>query len=155
MTRALPCWIIGCPLSVSVQLSFHSLPSLLSLCQSIMSFRRCLLKLSLSHTRTTQTLLQRALPLSLSLFSLVLPSSFHRFWEQFTLLHPPPLLLIHPPKACRRATLLLSVSLHPPGFRKSPQRLEWFTGWPSCAASKGLLAQFLLYISATVISSDV
>ena len=40
MTCALPCWIMGCPLSLSIQLSFHALR------QVSMPFRRCLLKLS-------------------------------------------------------------------------------------------------------------
>lgn len=148
MTCALPCWITGCPLSVSIQLSFHSLR------QVSVPFRRILLKLSYHLPELPKLSFDMCcLSPSLSLSPILTPASFFISLLLGTVYSPlpPPLLLIHPCKACQRATLL-SVSLHPPGFQK-PQRHQWFTGWPSSATSKGWLAQFLLYISVIVIWS--
>lgn len=118
MTCALPCWITGRPLSVSIRLSFHSLLLfLLCLCQSSMPFRRCLLKLFLSLTRTTQTLLWHVLPLPPSCLLFFFFFWCHCFWEQFTL---PYLLLSYsfilakpvgePPSSLSLSILLVSKS---------------------------------------------
>lgn len=120
MTCALPCWIMGCPLSVSIQLSFHSLlcfcTSLSVLCALQALITKTLLTLFITY-RTTQTLFWHVLPLSLSSSSLLPPSSFHCFWEQFTL---PYLLLSYsfilakpvgePPSSLSLAFLLVSKS---------------------------------------------
>lgn len=83
MTCALPSWIIACPLSVSIQLSFHSLLFfVLSLCQN--SSWRCLLKKTLLITYQNYTKLSfwHVLPHSLPI-SLLPASSFRCFWKQF------------------------------------------------------------------------
>lgn len=131
MTCALPCWTIASPLSVSLQLSFHSLLLfVLSLCQK--SLWCSPLKFFLSLTRTVpSSLLTCPASLAQSRFCLRLHSAC--FWKQFS--SPP--LLIHPCKACWKATLP-SVSLHPHGFQKT-QRHQWLTYWLSSTKSKAWL----------------
>ena len=106
---------MGCPLSLSIQLSFHALR------QVSMPFRRCLLKLSYHLPELPKLSFDMcclSLSLSLSLPSSPLPpSSFHCFWEQFIL---PYLLLSYsfilakpvsePPSSLSLSILLVSKS---------------------------------------------
>lgn len=88
-------WHVPCPAESQVALCPSPSDSLSTLSfsffclrQSSLPFRRCLLKLFLSLTRTTQTLLWHVLPLPLSHpHSCLLFFLFHCFWEQFTLLY--------------------------------------------------------------------
>lgn len=141
MTCALPCWIMRCPLSVFIQLFFHSLLLfLLYPCQSFMPLRHCSLKLSLSRTRTTQTLFWHVLSLSLSLVlsSFFSASSFIFFAFGNNILFPPSSSLTHSAVQSLLAPFS-SAPFLPPGFQR-PQRPWWFTNWPCTTPSKDWLS---------------
>lgn len=108
---------MGCPLSVFHPALFPL--SLLHPCQSFMALRHCLLKLSLSLTRTIQTL---SLP----------PCQYS----------VPSLLPFHPFSRAKPVGTLLFC----PSSSSGPQRLLWFTNWPCIAPSKDWLSVSSIHV---------